>query len=1089
MINKIIELSARHRGIVILLAAAAALVGAWQLRSLPLDALPDLADTQVVLYSRWDQAPGVIEDHVNAPLIAAMLGTAGVRAVRGIADYGHSFVYVLFDDGTDPYWARARVLESLAGVMPRLPQGVKTELAPNTTSLGWVFQYALTDPAGKYSLSELRSQQDWYVRTQLKSVPGVADVATVGGYVLQYQVNVDPNRLNAYGLNIREVREVVRAGSSEVSGRLIEAAGAEYLIRGRGYARSVADFADLVVKASPTGVPIRVRDVAQVTVGPDLRRGVADLDGRGEVVSGIVLMRQGENALSVIDRVKARLGELERTLPEGMTLAVVYDRSELIRRCVDTLRWTLAEIMLTVAVVIFVFLRHFPSAVVPIVTIPAAVLTSMILIRASGVSLNIMSMAGSALAMGALVDAAIVLVEQTHRRLEEWDQAGRPGSAESVIVHAMKQVSGPSCLMLLLMAASFLPVLALEAEEGRLFRPLVVAKSLAVVVAAVLSITLAPALRLSLARGTQSGSAPRAAPVEVIDRGGARRGLLGARGKLVVAYGAVVRWTLAHKLVVIGIPICLMLATLPLYKKLGWEFMPPFDEGTLLYMPSTLPGISIGEAQRLLQVTDQTIKRVPEVDRVLGKAGRADTATDPAPLSMLETLIILKPESEWRSVDTWYSGWAPEWARSVLRKITPDRITKAELINLLDSMLQVPGVANSWTMPIRGRVDMLATGIRTPVGAKITGPDLRVIEQICARAEEALRGVAGMRGSFCERTTTGRYIDVEWDRPALARYGVGLEDAQTAIQGAVGGENVATTIEGRERYPVNVRYLGDFRSDLHALSRIRLPVQGGTGGVQLGQVAAVRVATGPAMVRNENGILTAYLYIDLGDRDPGTFIEDASRVLAASMAVPSGYQLTWSGQYEAMSRVADRLWVVIPLTLLAVFTLLVISTRSMLKTCIVLLAVPFSAIGAMWFLYLAGYHMSTATWVGLIALLGVDAGTAVLMLLYIDLAVAEADGRRQLANLADLRGAIVRGSANRLRPKLMTVAAMLFGLVPIMWASGAGADVMKRIAAPMIGGILSSFMLELLVYPALYELWRRGTLLERTSSSEASSAF
>ena len=1075
MIDRIIEFSAKNKFIIFLLTAAAGLLGWWSMTHVPLDAIPDLSDTQVTIYSRWDRSPDIVEDQVTYPIVTAMLGAPKVKAVRGFSDFGYSYVYVIFEDGTDIYWARSRTMEYLAAVQPRLPQGIRTELGPDATGLGWVFQYALVDTSGKHSLADLRSYQDWYLHSYLKSVPGVAEVAPIGGFTRQYQVNVDPNRLQAYGITIGRVVDAVRAANTEAAGRLLELGGAEYMIRGRGYVKSRQDIEQTMLRASETGTPIRVKDIGEVALAPDIRRGLADLDGRGEVVSGIVVMRQGENALDVIRRVKARLRAIEPGLPDGVKIVPIYDRSELIERAVDNLKSTLIEIMITVALVILLFLWHIPSAIVPIVTIPLAVLISFIPFRLFGLSANIMSLGGIAIAVGALVDAAIVVVEQTHKKLEAWQRGERHEDYRSVVIRAVKEVGGPSFFALLVIAAAFLPVLTLEAQEGRLFKPLAYTKTLAMVVAAILAVTLDPALRLLFTRlhpfAFRPGWLRRAADAILV-------GTIHPEERhpisrvLIRLYEPVVRWALRWKWAVIGGAALVVLASVPAYLELGGEFMPPLDEGVAFYMPSTMPGISIGEAQKLLQVTDRIIKQFPEVDRVLGKAGRAETSTDPAPLSMLETVITFKPKSDWRTVDTWYSAWAPEWAKSLLRRVAPDRISTEELIGELNQALQLPGVSNAWTMPVKARVDMLSTGVRTPVGLKVSGADWKAIEEIGAQIERLLPHVPGTRSVFAERTGAGYFLDVEWNREALARYGLSVEEAQVVVSSAIGGENVTTTVEERERYPVNVRYLRDFRSDWGALSRVLVPASGGQRQIPLAQLAAIRAASGPAMIRDEDGLLTGYVYVDLAGRDPASYIAEADRLLRDKVTLPPGYAVTWSGQYEAMQRVKQKMGIVVPLTLLLIVLLLYLNTRSVAKTFIVGLAVPFSAVGAIWFLYLLGYNMSVGVWVGLIALLGVDAETGIFMLLYLDLAYEHARNQGRLRSPADLQDAIVNGAVKRLRPKLMTVATMLLGLVPILWADGTGADVMKRIAAPMIGGILTSFILELIVYPPIYQIWR-----------------
>jgi Cu(I)/Ag(I) efflux system membrane protein CusA/SilA len=1063
MINRLIDLSAKHRIAVVVLALAGAAAGWWSVTRVPLDALPDLSDTQVIVYSTWDRGPDLIEDQVTYPIVSALLGAPKVKAVRGISDFGASYVYVVFEDGADLYWARSRTLEYLSPVLSRLPQGVKTELGPDATGLGWIFQYVLVDRSGTRSLADLRSVQDWYLRYHLKSVRGVADVASLGGYVRQYQVNVDPNRLRAYGLSISRVVDAVRGGNADVGGRLIDFGGTAHMVRGRGYAQSPHDFENIVLSAGEGGTPVRIKDVGAVALGPEPRLGAVDLDGRGEAVSGIVVMRYGENALAVIDRVRATLHDVAGGLPKGVEVVPIYDRSDLIRRSIANLRSTLVEIMITVALVIMLFLWHIPSAMIPVFTIPIAVLIAFIPFRAFGLSANIMSLGGIAIAVGALVDAAIVVVEQTHKQLEIWNRSGRQEDHESVIIRAVKEVGGPSFFALLVIAVSFLPVLTLEAQEGRLFKPLAYTKTLCMVVAAILAVTLDPALRLLVMRYGRIRS-EETHPVSRV---------------LIRVYEPVAAWALQHTRLVLAAACALVLATIPVFARLGSEFMPPLDEGTLLYMPSTMPGISIGDASKLLQATDRALKQFPEVDRVLGKAGRADTPTDPAPLSMLETVITLRPRAEWRAVPRWYSAWAPRWSLPLLRRIASDRISQDELVGEMNRALTLPGLSNAWTMPVKGRTAMLTTGIRTPLGLKISGADLNVIDRIGADIEAALPRVPGARTVFAERTGGGSFLDIAWKRDELARYGLSVDDAQTVVQNAIGGENVTTMIAGRERYPVNVRYMADFRTDMDALGRVPVPAAGGERQIPLAQLATIASAAGPSMIRNEDGLLTGYVYVDLAERDPAAFVEEARRVLATAVAVPPGYTITWSGQFEAIQRVRERLAVVIPITFAFILFLLYANTGSIARTLMVILAVPFSAVGAVWLLYLLGYNMSVGVWVGLIALAGVDAETGVFMLLYLDLAYEEARQDGRMRDETDLRHAIMQGAVKRLRPKVMTVATMLVGLVPIMWAVGTGSDVMKRIAAPMIGGILTSFLLELVVYPPLYQVWRRRTLAPR----------
>jgi len=1074
MIDRIIDFSVNNKVLVIAAVAALCLAGVWSIQNMSLDAIPDLSDTQVIIFSRWDRSPDIVEDQLTYPIVSAMLGTPRVQSVRGFSDFGYSYVYVIFEEGTDIYWARSRTLEYLSPVLSQLPEGARTELGPDATGLGWIYQYALVDESRSYNLAEIRSVQDWYLRYHLKAVPGVAEVAAVGGFGNQYQVNLDPNRLQAYGITISQVTEAVRQGNAEVGGRLVEFGGTEYMVRGRGYAKSTKDFEDIVVSASAGGTPIRIKDLGNVVLGPDIRRGVAELDGRGEVVSAIVVMRQGQNALQVIDRVKAKIEEVAPGLPPGVEVVPVYDRSDLIRRSIGNLKATLLQILLTVSLMIFLFLWHIPSALIPVITIPVAVLLSFIPFRMLGITANIMSLGGLALAIGALDDAAVVVVEQTHKRLEQWQKAGRPGDDRTVVVGAVKQVARPSFFALLVIAVSFLPVLTLEAQEGRLFKPLAYTKNLSMIIAALLVITLDPALRVLFMHARSFSFRPRwlCRTANAVIVGKIRNEETHPVSRFLMRiYDPVVRWTLKRKWLVIGAALLLVAATVPVFFELGSEFMPPLEEGSLLYMPTTMPGISITEAQKILQVTDRIIGEFPEVERVLGKAGRADTSTDPAPLSMLETVITLKPKSEWRKVPTWYSSWAPGWLRSVFRRFTPDTISQEDLINEINEALALPGLANSWTMPIRGRIEMLSTGLRTPVGLKISGSDLDTIEEIGAQIEAALNTVEGTRSVFAERTGSGYFLDIECDREALSRYGLSIAAVQEVIQRAIGGENITTTIEGRERYPVNIRYMRDFRTDLDALGRV-LVAAGGDRQIPLSQLAAIKLASGPSMIRNENGLLTGYVYVDITGIDQGDYTKQADQVLRESVRLPAGHAWEWSGQYEVMQRVKKRLGVVLPVTLALIFILLYLNTRSLTKTSIVLLAVPFSAIGAFWLLYALGYNMSIGVWVGLIALLGVDAETGVFMLLYLDLAYEQARAEGKMRGLADLQEAIRYGAVRRLRPKFMSVSTTFIGLVPIMWSIGAGADVMKRITAPLIGGIFTSFILELVVYPAIYEVWK-----------------
>ena len=1091
MIDRIIDLSIRNKLAVFAAVSLAAIAGWWAMQRVPLDAIPDLSDTQVIIYSRWNQSPDIVEDQVTYPIVRAMVGAPGVRAVRGISDFGFSFVYVIFEDGTDLYWARSRTLEYLSPVLQQLPEGVRTELGPDAIGLGWIYQYALVDSTGRNSLADLRTYQDWYLRYYLESVPGVAEVATVGGYQKQYQVNLDPNKLRGYGIGIQQVVEAVRDGTAEVGGRLMEFGGTEYMVRGRGYAESVEDFEEIVVGRSELGSPIRVRDLGEVVLGPDIRRGIAELDGRGEVVQGIVVMRHEQNALEVIEAVEARLREIAPGLPEGVEIVVGYDRADLIHRSVDNLKRTIIEVILTLCFVILLFLWHVPSAVIPIITIPLAVLISFVPFEAMGLTANIMSLGGIAIAIGALGDAAIVVVEQTHKKLEEWEAAGRPGDPKPLVQKAISQVASTSFFTLLVIGVSFLPVLALEAEEGRLFRPLAYTKTLAMVVAAVLAITLDPALRMLLTRTEPFAFRPDwlCRLVNRVWVGKIRDERDHPISRVLIAvYSPVAAWALRRKWWVIAGALVLIIATVPVFLNLGSEFMPPLEEGSLMYMPTTMPGISITEANRLLQITDRIIASFPEVDRVLGKIGRADTSTDPAPLSMIETVVTLKPKTEWRTRDTWYSSWAPGWLKPLFRRITPDHISQEQLVDEMNEALRLPGLSNAWTMPIKGRMDMIATGIRTPVGLKISGADLAVIEEIAVEVEEHLKTVPGARSVYAERTAGGYFLDVDWDRTELARYGISVREAQDVLAAAVGGRNITTTIEGRERFAVNVRYYPDYRADIHSVGRILVPVGPDQRQVALDQLADISIESGPGMIRNDDGLTTGYVYVDLAGRDPESFVDEADALLRDRLELPPGYALSWSGQYEAMQRVKEKLEVVLPVTIVLILMLLYLNTRSAVKTMIVILAVPFSAIGAVWLLHFLDYNMSVGVWVGLIALLGVDAETGVFMLLYLDLAYEKAREQGRLRNLGELRVAIMEGAVHRLRPKFMTVMTTFLALLPIMWSTGAGADTMKRIAAPMIGGIFTSFLLELLVYPGVYEIWKWNFVLKRGRGEEGHAA-
>ncbi len=848
MIHRIIDFSARNKFLVFLVVGVAVVGGWWSLHNVPLDAIPDLSDPQVIIYSRWDRSPDIMEDQVTYPIITALLGAPHVKDIRGFSDFGYSYVYIIFDEGTDIYWARSRTLEYLSKITPRLPSGVQVELGPDATSIGWVFQYALVDTTGRHSLDSLRSFQDWYLRYYLESVPGVAEVASVGGLVRQYQIQVDPNTLAAYKIPLTKVVEAVRQSNNDVGGRLVEFSSREFMVRGRGYARSVDDLRRIVVGGDlRTGTPITVGDIGQVTLGPDIRRGVVDLDGRGDVVGGVVIMRSGENALRVIDRVKAKLDQIQPSLPPGVKIVSTYDRSDLILRSIDTLKHTLLEEIAIVSLVILVFLWHIPSALIPILTIPITVLISFIPMKMTGVTSNIMSLGGIAIAIGAMVDAAIVVVEQTHKKLELWEAGGRQRDYHEVVIEAIKEVAPASFFSLLVIAVSFMPIFALEAQEGRLFKPLAFTKNFSMAIAAVLAITLDPAMRLLFTHAASFAFRPRflarlANAVLV--------GKIHAEEKhpisrlLIRLYRPVVELAVRLRWVVIAAAVAAVVLTVPVFERLGSEFMPPLNEGTLLYMPTTLPGISLAEAQRLLEIQDRVLKTFPEVERVFGKAGRAETSTDPAPLSMMETTVLLKPQDQWRKKPQWYSNRAPEWLQKILRHIWPDRISQDELVDEMDRALRIPGTTNAWTMPIRNRVDMLTTGVRTPVGIKVLGSDLNKIQQIGEEIERTLAHVPGTRSVYAERVGGGYFLDFTLKRDALARYGLTVDDVESYIMSAVGGENITTTVEGRERYPVNVRYLRDYRSDLGALERVLVATPSGAQ-IPIGQLADIRLVERP----------------------------------------------------------------------------------------------------------------------------------------------------------------------------------------------------------------------------------------------------
>lgn len=1028
MIARLIEGSARNPILVILCVLLLAAWGLWSVFQVPLDAIPDLSDVQVIIYSEWPgRSPTLIEDQITYPVVTSLLAGPRVKRVRGVSEYGVSYVYVIFEDRTDLYWARSRVLEYLQKLTGKLPMGVTPTLGPDATGVGWVYQYALVDESGTHDLAQLRSLQDWYLRYQLESVPGVAEVSAIGGFVKQYQIEVDPNTLAAYRLPIKTVIEAVRNSNAEVSGRVLEMAGTEYVIRGRGYLRSVDDLELIPVGTDGRGTPILIRDLAHVQIGPDQRRGIAELDGKGQTVGGIVIMRAGENALAVIERIKTRLEEIIPALPNGVHIVPTYDRSDLIHRAIAVLHEKLLEESVIVSLVVVLFLFHLRSAFVAILILPVAVLLAFISMAYLKITSNIMSLGGIAIAIGAMVDAAIVMVENAHKRLEQNPLADRV----ETIIAAAKEVGRPLFFSLLVIAVSFMPIFALEAQEGRLFTPLAYTKTFAMLFATALSVTLAPVLMVVLIRGRI-----RAETKNPLSR------LLIALYRPILSGALRVRW------LTMGLAVAAIAITVPLFTRLGAEFMPPLNEGTILYMPTTVPGLSIPEATKVLQVQDQLLTTFPEVERVFGKMGKAPTATDPAFVGMAEITVTLKPEAQWRPGMTW------------------DR-----LLDEMDAKLRIPGFPNIWWMPIQTRTEMITTGVRSPVGIKVLGPDLKTIERIGIDIEQVLASVPGTRSAFAERLNEGYYLDLIINRREAARYGLTVGAVQAVITIAIGGDTVTTTVEGRERYPVNVRYKRELRDDPDRLKRVLIPTPSGAQ-IPLGQIAEMVITQGPPSIADEAGALAGLVSVAVSGRDLRGYVQDAQRAVREQVALPPGYRLVWTGQYEHLVRAEERLKLVVPVTLALILLLLYLNFRSLAKSLIVLLSVPFAVIGAIWYLDYLGYNLSVAVWVGIIALAGVAAETGVVMLVYLD----EAYERRMRAGLMttahDLREAIMEGAVQRVRPKMMTVAAITGGLLPIMWTTGTGGDVMKRIAAPMVGGMVSSTILTLLVIPVLYALWR-----------------
>jgi Cu(I)/Ag(I) efflux system membrane protein CusA/SilA len=1065
MLTAIIDWSARNRFLVILATLFVTLAGIYAVVKTPLDALPDLSDVQVIVYTEYSgQAPQVVEDQVTYPLTTAMLSVPKSKVVRGFSFFGASFVYVIFEDGTDIYWARSRVLEYLSSIAGRLPKNVAPQLGPDATGVGWVYQYAVLSE--KHNLAELRTMQDWYLRYQLTKAHGVAEVASIGGFVQQYQVTVDPVKLRAYNIPLGKVAQVIRDSNRDVGGRVVEMAETEYMVRGKGYLRGIGDIENLVVKAE-RGTPVLLRDIARIELGPDERRGLAELNGEGEVVSGIAMARYGENALEVIGNIKRKIAEIAPGLPEGVKIQTVYDRSELILRAIATLKRTLFEEGLIVALVCIVFLMHVRSALVAIVMLPVGVLIAFIAMRALGMNSNIMSLGGIAIAIGAMVDAAIVMIENAHKHLERLNpspalplsgegadappltRGGREGlgfdARANAILAACKEVGPALFFSLLIITVSFLPVFTLEAQEGRLFAPLAFTKTFAMAGAALLSVTLVPVLMMLFIHGRIMPEAQN--PLNRF---------------LIRSYRPVIAAVLRRKKATLIAALAVLALTLYPAMRLGSEFMPTLNEGTLFYMPASLPGMSVTKAAELLQTQNKIIKSFPEVASVYGKAGRAQSATDPAPLEMFETLINLKPQDEWRS-----------------------GMTTDKLIAEMDKALQIPGVANSWTMPIKARIDMLSTGIRTPIGIKVFGNNLEEMERVAKDIEAVVRKVPGTTSAFAERITGGFYLYIEPDRAALARYGLTVGEAQEVIATALGGETVTTTVEGLERFGVSVRYPRELRGTPEQIARevlVSTPTLGDGNGamIPLGQLAKVSIGKGAPSIRTENALLSAYIYVDIRDRDIGSYVAEARKAVAEQVKFPSGYYATWSGQFEYMERAAAKMKIVVPITLLIIFLLLYLNFRRVTESLIVMLSVPFALVGGVWLLWLLGYNLSVAVAVGFIALAGVAAETGVVMLIYLENAWQEiqascaAEGRKPM--LDDLHTAIMEGAVERVRPKMMTVTAIMAGLLPIMWSSGAGSEVMSRIAAPMVGGMISSTMLTLIVIPALYALAKARTI-------------
>ena len=1039
-IERLIDWSARNKFLVIVFTLFATAAGLYSLKQTPLDAIPDLSDVQVIVYTDWEgRSPDLIEDQITYPITSRFIAAPKVKFVRGESMFGKSFVYVIFEDGTDIYWARSRVIEYLSAVRGSLPEGVNPVIGPDATGVGWVYEYALVDHTGKQSLADLRSFQDWNLRYALESVKGVAEVAAVGGFVKQYQIDLDPNALAAYRIPLSDIVARVKASNGDVGGKVFEVATTEYYVRGRGYIKSVEDIENIVLKVD-NGTPVYVKNVGSVHLGGDIRRGVAELNGQGEVVGGIVVMRYGENALEVIDGVKKKLAEIKPALPEGVRIVPTYDRSDLIKRAIATLREKLIEESVVVALVCILFLWHVRSALVAIITLPIAIILSFIPMLHLGLTSNIMSLGGIAIAIGAMVDAAIIMVENAHKALEHFrDEHKREpdaGERAEVIITAAKSVGRPLFFSLLVITVSFIPVFSLTAQEGRLFKPLAYTKTFSMFFAALLGVTLVPVLMTMLIRGKITPEFKN--PVNRF---------------LIWIYEPCVNFVLRFRWPTLIAAVVLLLVTLIPFSRLGSEFMPPLNEGTILYMPTAVPGMSINEATKILQIQDRQLRKIPEVETVFGKAGQAETSTDPAPLSMFETVVTLKPASAWRPGMTW---------EKILAEMNATK---------------TPGMANIFWMPIQTRTEMLTTGFRTALGLKVFGDDLGKIQEVAVQIEKALSDFPNTRSVFAERTTGGYFLDFTVNREEAARYGLTVGDVNDVIETAIGGKTITTTVEGRERYPVNARYARDFRQDLDSLKRVLVPTPTGAQ-VPISLLAKIEYKTGPPSIRNENGKLVGFVFVDPGTSDIDGYVRAAAERIRDRVKFPAGYYIEWAGQFQYLKAAEKRLQIVIPFTLLIIFVLIYMNTKSVTKTAIVLLAVPFSLIGAFWLLYLLGYNMSVAVWVGLIALAGLDAETGVIMLLYLDHAWDKFRVEGRMNTMRDLHDAVLEGAVQRIRPKIMTVCAILFGLLPIMWspATQTGADVMKRIATPMIGGVVTSAILELLLYPVVYVLWRRRSL-------------